>query len=268
MKKIQFQEQYGPWAIVAGASEGLGATYAEQLASNGLHVFLIARREDKLHQLAQALTGKYHIQVKTLALDLSLPTSPETILQATQGLEIGLLVYNAAFSAVGAFQNRSLEDHMREVDTNIRTPLALIHSLGTQMLVRKRGGILLMSSLSAFQGSAFISNYAATKAYSIMLAEGLWEEWRQQGVDVLVCVASAIRTPNYLASAPQQTSSVANATLEPLTVVQEALAALGKQPYVIPGRVNRIYSFMMRHLMPRRMTIQMMGNILRNMYQE
>jgi short-subunit dehydrogenase len=101
-----------------------------------------------------------------------------------------------------------------------------------------------------------------------MLAEGLWEEWRQQGVDVLVCVASAIRTPNYLASAPQQTKRVANATLEPLTVVQEALAALGKQPYVIPGRVNRIYSFMMRHLMPRRMTIEMMGNILRNMYQE
>ena len=268
MTEIQFREQYGPWAIVAGASEGLGATYAEQLASKGLHVFLIARREDKLKQLAQKLIEKHHIQVQTLALDLSLSTSPETILQAVQGLDIGLLVYNAAFSAVGAFQNRSLDDHIREVDTNIRTPLALIHSLGIQMLARKKGGILLMSSLSAFQGSAFISNYAATKAYSIMLAEGLWDEWRQQGVDVLVCIASAIRTPNYLASAPQQTSNVANATLEPEVVAKEALAALGKQPYVIPGRVNRIYSFVMRHLMPRRMTIQMMGNILRNMYQE
>jgi len=264
--EIRFLKQYGSWAVIAGASEGLGAAYAEQLARLGMNVVLVARRQVLLDSLASQLTEKYHVQVKTLLLDLSLPTSAESVIQATQDLDVGLLVYNAAFSAVGPFHNYSLEDHMREIDTNILTPLALTYRFGAGMLARQRGGILLMSSLSAFQGSAFISNYAATKAFNILLAEGLWEEWRQHGVDVLVCIAGATRTPNYVASAPRQTNRFSDATLEPETVVNEALAALGNQPYVIPGRSNRVSSFIMRHLLPRKMAIQVMGRILKGMY--
>ena len=257
-----FKQQYGEWALVAGASEGLGACYAEQLAGQGLNVVLVARRADRLETLKQALTEKFAVQVKTLALDLSELASMEAIVAETRGLEVGLLVFNAAFSRVGAFHQHALAAHMQEVDINVRMPLALIHHFSQPMLARKRGGVLLMSSLSAFQGSAYISTYAASKAFQILLAEGLWEEWRAHGVDALVCVAGAIRTPTYLASAPQQT----RATMEPAAVAREALAALGKQPYVIPGLTNKLASFLIRHLLPRRWTIQFMGRILRDMY--
>ena len=123
-----------------------------------------------------------------------------------------------------------------------------------------------MSSLSAFQGSAFISTYAATKAFNVVLAESLWEEWREQGVDVLVCISGAVKTPNYVASQPTRTGGLGDMTMAPEEVVHEALDALGKQPYVIPGRMNRIASFVMRYLLPRKMAIKLMGRTLRDMY--
>ena len=261
-----FHKKYGTWAVVAGASEGLGAAYADQLAGRGLNLLLVARRENVLQTLAGELKAKYKVEVETLALDLSLPDSAEAIIQKTNQLEVGLLVYNAAFSAVGPFLDRPIDDHFREIDTNIRTPLALTYHFGRRMQAGGQGGIILMASLSAFQGSAFISNYAATKAFNILLAEGLWEEWRRRGTDVLVCIAGATRTPNYVASSPKQTGNFSEATLEPEQVVREALNALGRQPYVIPGRSNRVISFIMRHLLPRRLAIQIMGRVLKDMY--
>lgn len=261
-----FHNRYGPWAVVAGASEGLGAAYADQLAQRGLNLVLIARRENLLQALAQELKEKYGVDVKTFTLDLSQADSAEIIRDKTSDLEIGLLIYNAAFSAVGSFLECPISDHLKEIDTNIRTPLALTYYFGQRMSASGHGGVILMASLSAFQGSAFISNYAATKAFNMLLGEGLWEEWREQGIDALVCIAGAIRTSNYLASTPKQTGRFSDATLEPEDVAREALAALGQQPYVIPGRGNRLASFFMRHLLPRRMAIQMMGRILRDMY--
>ncbi len=265
-KQATFQEQYGPWAVVAGASEGLGAAYADQLAQKGLNLVLIARREAMLVKLSGGLVEKYGIQVRILTLDLSQPDSTENIVQKTRDLEIGLLIYNAASSVVGPFLEHSIDEHLKEIETNVRAPLVLTHHFCGQMLARGRGGVVLMSSLSAFQGSAFIANYAATKAFNILLAEGLWEEWRNSGIDVMACVAGATSTPKYKASNPKQTGRFSDATLEPEVVVREALNALGKQPFVIPGKLNRFSSFIMRHILPRKVAIQMMGNILRNMY--
>jgi short-subunit dehydrogenase len=264
--KKTFKARYGSWGIVAGASEGIGATYAEELTARGLNLILIARRADLLQSLASTLSTKYRIEIRTLALDLSAQNVVEQIAETTKELEIGLLVYNAAFSAIGPFLERPLEDHIKEINTNAFTPLKLVYLFAEQMLTRGRGGILLMSSLSAFQGSAYISTYAATKAFNIVLAEGLWEEWRQRGVDVLVCVSGAVKTPNYVASEPEQTGGLGDMMMTPDQVVQEALNALGKGPYVIPGRVNRMSSFIMRHLLPRKAAVKLMGRILRGMY--
>lgn len=263
---MSFQTQYGPWGLVAGASEGLGAAYAEELASRGLNLVLIARRVELLRRLASELAAKYGIETKALGLDLSRADAAEQTLQATADLEIGLLVYNAAFSAIGPFLGWSIDDHLREMQTNALTPIKLVHALASGMLARGHGGVLLMSSLSAFQGSAYISTYAATKAFNIVLAEGLWEEWRGAGVDALVCISGAVRTPNYLASQPEKTGGLGDMTIPPEQVVREALDALGKVPYVIPGRMNRTVSFIMRHLLPRRVAIQFMGRTLRDMY--
>jgi hypothetical protein len=261
-----FKQRYGAWAVVAGASEGLGAAYAERLAARGLDLVLIARREELLRLRSVQLAEKYGVQIRSLPLDLSLPEAARHIAEATLDLDVGLLVYNAAFSAIGPYLERPVEDHLKEVATNVRAPMELTYYFAQRMLARGRGGILLMSSLSAFQGSAFISNYSATKAYNMLLAEGLWEEWRERGVDVLVCIAGATKTPNYLASSPKQTGRFSDSTLDPEQVVDEALAAVGKWPSVIPGRRNRLANFVMSRLVPRRTAIRFMGRILRGMY--
>jgi uncharacterized protein len=266
VSKTQFAVRYGSWALVAGASEGIGATYAEELAARGLNLILVARRAELLQSLASNLSTKYSVETKILTLDLSTSDAVGQIAQTTNDLEVGLLIYNAAFSAIGSFLERPVEDHIKEINTNAFTPLKLIYLFAENMLARGRGGIVLMSSLSAFQGSAYISTYAATKAFNIVLAEGLWEEWRERGVDVLVCISGAVKTPNYVASEPEQTGGLGDMTINPDQVVREALNALGKGPYVIPGRMNRISSFVMRHLLPRRAAVKIMGRVLRKMY--
>ncbi len=261
-----FAGHYGPWALIAGASTGLGAEFAEQLAVRGLNLVLVARRAALLKSLAEGLSAKYGIEVRDITLDLAEPQAAERIAQETRDIEVGLLVYNAAYSAIGSFLQRPLDDHLLELDTNCRTPLALVHTLGQRMLARGRGGILLMSSLSARQGSPFIANYAATKAYSWILAEGLWDELRHQGLDVIVCCAGAIGTPNYAASSPNQSNQLSRAASTPQAVVASTLAGLGKGPEIVPGSGYRLSAFVMQHLLPRKLAVRIMGNVLRDMY--
>jgi len=265
-QSARFQARYGPWALIAGASMGLGAEFARQIAAMGPNVVLVARRADVLAQLGKQIAQEYGVQVRTLALDLAIADSIAAIIDQTKDLEIGLLVYNAAFSAVGSFIDTSLDDHLREIDVNCRGPLMLSHQLGQAMLARQHGGIILMSSLGATQGSALIANYAATKAYNLLLAESLWDELREVGVDVLACAAGAIATPNYLSSQPKSTRLNAMSLTSPQVVVAEALGALGHQPSVIPGRGNRLAAFFMRRVLPRRTAIQIMGQTMRRMY--
>ncbi len=261
-----FLSRYGPWAVVAGASEGLGAAYSRALASRGLNLVLVARRDRLLEALAARIEADHDVRILTLALDLARSETFDRLTRALEGLEVRLLVYNAGFSVEGPFLGKSLEEHLEEVDTNMVMPLRLVYRLGDRMLAAGHGGMILMSSLSSFQGSAYISNYSATKAYNLILAEGLWEEWRRQGVDVLACAAGAVRTPNYVSSRPKSTGRLADATMEPELVVEQALAALGHRPSLIPGRMNRLSSFVMRRLLSRRAAIGLMGSVLRKMY--
>jgi uncharacterized protein len=265
MKNTDFRARYGGWALVAGASEGLGAEYATQLAARGLNLVLIARRKELLEQLGARLTLEYAIEVRALPLDLAREDVGEMLAAVTSDIEIGLLVYNAALSMIGPYFEISLEDHLKELAVNCRAPLTLSYLLGQHMLKRRRGGIILMSSLSSSQGSPLITNYSATKAYNRLLAEGLWDELRTQGVDVLVCSASSVNTPGYQASAPGRTSVSA---MSPRTVVSETLAALGKKPVVIPGWTNRAANVVMQRLLPHKTAIILMGRVLRGMYQK
>ena len=264
--KLSIPQRYGPWAVVAGASEGLGAEFATQLAVLGLNLVLVARRVDLLENLAAGIERDHAVEVRRLVLDLSSPDACAEIERFSADLDVGLLVYNAAFSTVGPFLETPLADHLREIDTNVSAPLRLIYAFGPRLAKRGKGGLIMMTSLSAFQGSAYVANYASTKSYLLLLAEALAEEWRAQGVDVLACAAGAIHTPNFLASQPQKTGGLSDATIEPGQVAREALAALGKQSLVIPGMTNRLASFVMRHLLPRRAAVGMMANILRAKY--
>jgi hypothetical protein len=261
-----FRAKYGPWALVAGGSVGLGAQFATQLAARGLNLVLVARRAEPLESCAHLLRADYAVEVRTIALDLASPDLMTTLRAQAGDVEIGLLVYNAALSPIGRFLELELDEKLRVLDVNCRAPLVLAHELGRAMAERRHGGIILVSSLAGLQGSALIATYAATKAFDLVLGEGLFDEFRDEGVDVLAFCAGATRTPNYEASKPRRTSMFAPRVMEPGPVVAEALATLGRAPSGIAGRANRIATFVMSRLLPRHVAVRMMGQTTRAMY--
>lgn len=241
MPATDFAARFGPWALVAGASEGLGRAYAEALASRGLKLLLVARRGDALEEVAASLRTAHGVEVATAVLDLGAPDLPEVLPQAMGDREIGLLVFDAARTHLEDFHEADLSNHLGIVDVNCRGPLTLCHALIPPMRQRGRGGILLMSSMSSMQGSALIASYAASKAFNNVLAESLWEENRSSGVAVMACMAGAISTPSYLANTPEHKQAKAM-PMAPEAVAEQALKALarGRGPLFVPGRMNRI----------------------------
>jgi short-subunit dehydrogenase len=249
-------QSYGPWAVVAGASEGLGAAFAQTLAAQGRNLVLIARRVPALEALAQSLRERHGIEVRTVCCDLGAPDMARSIAAAVDGVEIGIGIYNAAYSSVGPFLDRPLEEALRVVDVNIRGPLQFVHAIAPSMIARRRGGLVLMSSLAGLQGAPHLAAYAASKAFNAILAESLWAELRPKGVDVLVSCAGAIRTPGYLEAA----TGDAPGTLDPDQVVLRTLEALGKGPRIVPGGVNKLAAFLLTRMIPRRTAIFLMGS--------
>ncbi len=260
---MTFRERYGPWGLVAGASVGLGEAFARQLAGRGVNLLLVARRQDALDHLAVGLRATHGIDVRTLAADLARPDLKTVVQDFVAGLDIGMLVYNAAHSVIGPFLDHSIEDHLRVVDVNCRGPLLLSHLLGSAMARRGRGGIVLMTSTAGSQGGPWISSYAASKAFNLILAEALWDELATSGVHVVACRAGATRTPGYQASKPRPSRVP---LLEPSFVADKALAALGCGPSVVPGFFYRWSAFVMQRLLPRRTTIRVMGRATRKLY--
>jgi short-subunit dehydrogenase len=260
MKRLR--DRYGPWALVAGASAGLGEAFARRLAGEGFNLILMARRRDALEQLAADLISNHAIQVRIDAGDLGRHDLGATVERLTANLELGLLVYNAAHSVQGPFVDEPLADHLQVIDVNIRGPLVLSHLLGSAMARRGRGGIVLMTSIAGSQGGPLLTSYAASKAFNLVLAEGLWSELRARGVDVVACRAGATRTPGYAASNPKASVPM----MEPEPVVASALGALGHGPSVVPGALNKIAAFAFGRLLPKRMSIQIMGRAARRLY--
>ena len=255
-KSQGFKKAYGPWALVAGASEGIGAAFAESLGQRGLNLILIARRKEKLSKFASQLRSKYEIEVEERVADLGDDKSVRTLV-SNINREIGLLVYNAAYSPIGYFKDIPQKDLDAIINVNIRTPLYLLKSLTEPMIERGKGGVILMSSLSGTQGSPKIATYAASKSFNTILAEGLWHELKDLHVDVLACVAGAVRTPGYMSSSDQKD---APGTLDPNQVAEEALRALGKSPSVVPGSFNKFAKFIMSRVLPRKRAIHIMHN--------
>jgi uncharacterized protein len=250
-----FQATYGSWALVAGASEGLGAAFADALAARGLNLILVARREPQLMAFAKELRHRYAVSVEAQSLDLAESGSCESLIASLQH-DVGLLVCNAAYSAVGRFQDVPLAQLQQILAVNTAAPLALTRELLPHLVERGRGGVVLMSSLSGGQGSANIATYAATKAFNTVLAEGLWQEMGEQGIDVIASCAGAIRTPGYLNA---QKGGEAPGVLDAHEVAEETLAALGSAPVVIPGRLNKWVGFMMQRLLPKASAIRLMS---------
>jgi len=258
--------KYGPTALVAGASEGIGAAYARYLAAQSMDLVLIARRLEPLQQLANELNNTYGIEVSCIACDLADKKATSQIVEALNGLEINILVYNAALSYIGPFIKNSTEYHARMAQVNMLTPLTMLHIFGDKMVSNGKGAVILMASMAGLQGSGFLTMYAATKAYNRVLAESLWYEWKQYGVDVIACCAGATATPGYKDSLPEKAGFFAPRVQDPEEVVRECFSKLGKQPSFISGTGNKVASFFMQKLLPRKMAVTIMGDNTRKMY--
>jgi len=261
-----FHQRYGPWAVVAGASEGLGASFSRRLAGHGLNLVLVARRVGPLEELAAELRERHHVEIQVKPLDLGAPDLVDGLKKATANLDVGLVIYNAAYSPVGAFLSYPVEDHLKAIDVNVRGPLRVSHYFGDRFAKRGRGGIILMSSLSGIQGTAMVVNYAATKAYDTVLAEGLWYELGKKGVDVLACVAGATLTPSYEGSTDRIPTSWLARPMQPDEVTEQALRDLGQRPRGVSGRRNRFAAALLNRLLPRRAAIRMVSKETEAMY--
>ena len=253
----KFKEKYGPFALVAGGSYGLGAAYAEALASRGLNLVLIARGKERLTETADRLREQYSVTVHAIAADLADFENVKKQLSALD-VSIGLLVYNAAFAIIELFENATEEDLAMASYVNVRAPLLLTKLLSPKMIQNKRGGIVLMSSLAGAQGTPKIATYVSTKAFNAILAEGLWKELKPHGVDVLGCVAGAILTPGYQQA---EKGKPAPGTLSPKEVAEQTLKALGKGPIVVPGRFNRVIRFILIRFLTRKAAINLITNM-------
>ncbi|KAA1431986.1 SDR family NAD(P)-dependent oxidoreductase [Mycolicibacter arupensis] len=187
--------QYGPWAVVAGGSEGVGAEFAHVLATAGINLVLIARKPAPLRHTADRCRA-LGVGVRELTVDLARPDAAAQVAEATSELDVGLLIYNAGANTHSAeFLDGDLAAFERVLDLNVRTPLGMVHHFGTAMRLRQRGGLLLVGSLAGYLGSARQSVYGGAKAFSRIYAEGLWLELRDANVHVLELVLGVTRTP-------------------------------------------------------------------------
>ena len=261
-----FRDRYGPWALIAGGSEGLGASFAETLASRGLNLILIARRQEILSAFAEQLIQKYHIQVESLVYDLTNGEALFSLIRSCSQKDVGLLVYNAALAPVGDFLDQPLQEHLNLLNLNCRSAITLAHAFGQRMVERGSGGIILVSSMAGLQGTAQVAHYAASKAYLKILGEGLWAELRPRGVDVLTCCAGLTHTPTFLKGNPTWRGPRALPVMEPDQVVAETLSALGRKPVVIPGLINKLASCLTQRLLPRRLLIELAAAGTRSIY--
>jgi uncharacterized protein len=223
-------EQYGPWALIAGGSEGIGASFARRFAQAGINLVLVARKPEPLQTLADEVRVSHRVDVRVASLNLTAPDMLEKVRLLTDDIEVGMLVYNAGNDSLSKeFLDRSLDDAQRPILLNVIGQTQLCHHLGGKMRARRRGGIILVGSLLAYAGGGKMATYAAAKAYSHTFAKGLWHELRPYNVDVLGLVASATRTPSYERFGLPADYNGIHAS-EPDLVADEGLAYLGKGP--------------------------------------
>ena len=260
-----FRDRYGPWALVTGAAMGIGASYVEQLAARGLNVVLVDKEPALISEVASRIRDR--VEVREVVVDLADQDEVVAALELVADLEIGLLVANAAHAATAPWLEIPLEDKLRQIAVNCVAVTQMVDVLSRAMVARRRGGIIVMSSMAARIGSPRVATYAATKAFDLILAESLWAELRAHRVDVLAVLPGQTRTPGFEGSLGAQTKLARGVkVMDPADVAREALQALGKQPSVVAGATNRAASQLLTRLLPRKAAIEMMARTTRAMY--
>jgi len=247
---------FGPWAIVTGASSGIGKEFARQLAASGLHVVLVARRLSTLEKLGDRLAAEFGVQYRAVEADLTEEHFLGKLEEDTHDLDIGLVVSNAGTWMLGDFVTMDSRALQQSLNLNVKAHLNVAHHYGQHLAQRRRGGLLLTASTAGLQGIPFSAEYAATKAYVLALGEGLHSELQKVGVHVTVLLPGATDTPLLAASGFELPSILK--PMSPQQCVAEGLAGLSANRAThIAGRMNRLLAA----LMPRRLATRMYGSM-------
>lgn len=226
--------QYGPWAVVTGASSGIGREFALELASSKLSLVVVGRNESALNELARTLSQLGSPQVKVIIADFAQDGAVASLIQATESLEVGLFVASAGFGSSGDFLDNDVASESEMVRVNCEAHVALTHFYGHGMRTRRRGGIVLLSSLVAWQGVPTATTYAATKAFVQSFGEGLYHELKPHGVHV-ICSA-----PGPVASGFGNRAGMnLQRAITPDVVGKETLKYLGRRSTVVPGGLSK-----------------------------
>jgi short-subunit dehydrogenase len=254
-----FVQKYGPWALVTGASEGIGRAFAVELARRGVHVILVARRQLQLEQLATSLTQAHGVQCQVLPANLSHSQGVQQVLQSSADSDVGLVVCAAGFGTSGPFLQNDLPTELDMLQVNCGALAALSWGLGQRLVQRGQGGLVLLSSVVAFQGVSRSAHYAASKAYVQTLAEGLREEWSGLGVQVLSVAPGPVRSG--FAARSQMTMAQAE---DRQVVARASLDALGRSGTVRPGFLAKLLGYPLA-LTPRWGRVKIMGKVMTGM---
>jgi short-subunit dehydrogenase len=222
--------RYGPWALVAGASEGIGASFCRRVAAEGVNVFLVARRPAPLEALATELRGSFGVETAVATIDLAAEGADRDLFEATAGREVGLLVYNAGADDRNVrFLDAPARDWSAMVRRNCMMPVLTAHHYMSAMMARGRGGVILVSSGAAWAGGFGLATYGATKAFDLVFGESLWAEYRDDGVDTLSLVAGPTDTPAFREALARH-GAVPPDLADPDDVARAGLDHLGEGP--------------------------------------
>jgi len=252
--------KYGPWAVVTGASSGIGKAYCEHLAESGLNIVAVARNKDNLNKLQSYLENKYTVKVKIIALDLFESNSASRLGELTSELDIGLLINNAGIQNFGLFSENTEMDELKLVALNVSSPMQLSHIFVKRFKQRGKGGLLFTSSGFGYQGVPFFANYSASKAYLITLAEALNVELKPLDIDVTVISPGYTNTPMAYGT-PIDFSKLKLPQQQPELVAYIGLNALGRKATVVPGLLNKSMVWANR-LIPRSWPTKLLGLLI------
>ncbi|MBR9909332.1 MAG: SDR family NAD(P)-dependent oxidoreductase [Gammaproteobacteria bacterium] len=234
IEPAEFKQKYGPWALIAGASHGLGAVFARQLASLGLNCVLLSRRPPVLEELQRELESDYGVETLVVGVDLMTEEAVATIIDKVGEREIGLLVFNAgAPPFTENFLKASADEWAGFVRMNTVTVYRCCHHFGGQMVERGKGGVILVGSHAGFGGTRKLSLYTGTKGFILNLGESLWAEWKDLGVDVLNLVIASTDTPTMREHMAAHGMEVPEGMATPEEIVPLGLAKLGDGPTLV-----------------------------------
>lgn len=251
--------RYGPVALVTGASDGIGREFARALAAKTFDLVIVARRQDRLKDLAHELRAAYGVAVTIIALDLGKAEDVEAVLKATESVDIGLFIAAAGFGSAGLFTDLPVGNELDMMDVNCRAVVQMTSAFATRFKARKRGGIVLFGSLVGFQGVSFSSTYAATKAFIQTFAEGLRGEMKPFGVDVLSVAPGPVAT-----GFGQRAGMKLTIAAHPRSVANSALSALGRKTTVVPGWFSKLLTWSLLPV-PRWGKTMILTGIMKNM---